>query len=96
MIMALLACSLIAAPGAAWLAMAESWTRLRKVSPAASRRWAMNVYSGTHFDTGSSQEASLSATSEAMAAETKALEQEPMLTAVAAVIGAPVRSDFTP
>jgi hypothetical protein len=37
----------------------------------------MNVYSGTHFDTGSSQEASLSATSEAMAAETKALEQEP-------------------
>jgi hypothetical protein len=63
MIMALLACSLIAAPGAA---MAESWTRLRKVSPAASRRWAMNVYSGTHFDTGSSQEASLSATSEAM------------------------------
>ena len=59
---------------------------------AASYNWN----SGTHFDAGSSQEASLSATSEAMAAETKALEQEPTLMAVAAVIGSPVRIDFTP
>jgi hypothetical protein len=56
--------------------------------------WSSN--SGTQRVIGSSQAARPSPTSDATVAETKALEQEPMLKPVAAVTGAAWPTCFTP